>query len=213
MKKKIKVILAVVCAICCFTGGALASNGLVDIAAKLNYNISVAKDGQVQTLRDAQGNVVIPISYNDSTYLPVRAISNLLGHSVDWDDNTKCVLLDGSPVPASLIGSTPSTPSTGNNDALLSGSLSLPGSWTVSVDSINETEYRNPNEKQYSKVYEITLTITNNTSSDLSFIPHSVLDLSNTNVIGALYVNQSRSTNDVQSVNANMTKTALSASL
>lgn len=90
-----------------FSAGVMAATNLQEIKAYLNYGLSVAKDGKVQELKDANGNTVIPITYNDTTYLPVRAISNILGVSVDWDQNTQCVLLDGSPIPLSLNPSAP----------------------------------------------------------------------------------------------------------
>lgn len=64
-----------------------------DIAACLNANITVKLDGEAQTLLDAQGNRVYPITYNGTTYLPVRAVAGLVGLDVDWDQATQTVLL------------------------------------------------------------------------------------------------------------------------
>lgn len=124
MKKKALIVtIAALCLTCAFFAGAYAGGALQPISAYLNYGISVAKGGQVQTLTDANGNIVTPITYNDSTYLPVRAISNVLGHSVDWNAQTQCILLDGSPVPTSLMPNYSST-----------GSVTIQDPATGSVD-------------------------------------------------------------------------------
>ena len=44
-------------------------------------------------MKDGSGNPVYPIIYNGTTYLPVRAISNMLDIPVDWDASTKTVIL------------------------------------------------------------------------------------------------------------------------
>lgn len=80
------------------TIGAGASDTLKAITAKLNYGITIKYNGEVQALTDATGTHVYPISYNDTTYLPVRAVSNMLGIDVQWDEATQTVLLGSAPV-------------------------------------------------------------------------------------------------------------------
>lgn len=65
-----------------------------DIAAVLNYDITIKYDGEVQEMTDAAGNLVYPISYQDATYLPVRAIANMLGLEVRWDAADNTIWLD-----------------------------------------------------------------------------------------------------------------------
>lgn len=89
--------LIVLCTTCLYAGSQLQP-----VTANLNYGLSVAMDDKVLDMRDAGGNKVIPITYNDTTYLPVRAIGEALGIEVGWDQDTQCVLLDGSKVPAGL---------------------------------------------------------------------------------------------------------------
>lgn len=72
---------------------ALASGQLKQVAAYLNYGITVTMDGEKQTLLDANGNAVIPISYNGTTYLPVRAVAGALGLKADWDAANHTVVL------------------------------------------------------------------------------------------------------------------------
>lgn len=91
--------LVILCTTCLYAG-----TKLQPITANLNYGLTVAKNNEVVDLGYVNGEKVIPITYNDTTYLPARAIANALGVSVDWNSDYQCVLLDGSGVPDSLIG-------------------------------------------------------------------------------------------------------------
>ena len=60
------------------------------ITAELRPDITVKVNGTVQDLdKDA-------ISYNGSTYLPVRAIGEAVGMDVNWDGETQTVSLEGA---------------------------------------------------------------------------------------------------------------------
>jgi hypothetical protein len=102
--KKSMLTLALALAVMCgITIGAGASGTLQEIKAHLNSGITIKYNNTVQTLTDAGGNTIYPITYNGSTYLPVRAVSNMLGIGVEWDQATQTVLLGKSDA-----GSTPS---------------------------------------------------------------------------------------------------------
>lgn len=73
-----------------------AADTLQEITAHLNYDITITYIGEAQTLRDAGGNTVYPISYNGITYVPVRAVSNMLGIAVNWDQAAQTVTLGGA---------------------------------------------------------------------------------------------------------------------
>ena len=97
MKKRVlSVLLTVGACLCLFVGigGVVyAKTTLKEIKAYLNYEIAIKLDGEEQTMYDANGNRVYPVTYNGTTYVPIRAISNMLGIAVDWDGATKSVLL------------------------------------------------------------------------------------------------------------------------
>ena len=63
------------------------------ISANLRPDFTIVVDNVTTTFRDVNGNVVYPLLYNGSTYLPVRAIGELMGKSVAWDGATGTVTL------------------------------------------------------------------------------------------------------------------------
>ena len=77
----------------CFAAGAAAADTLQTITAYLDSGITITLDGEVQTLKDGSGTRIYPISYNGSTYLPVRAVAGLAGLEVNWDQATRTVQL------------------------------------------------------------------------------------------------------------------------
>ena len=101
--KKRKLIPMLALALVCFTIGAGAASTLQEITAYLNSGITVTLDGEAQTFLDANGNRVYPITYNGSTYLPVRAVAGLVGLDVDWDQATQTVILGKQPSGVDLI--------------------------------------------------------------------------------------------------------------
>ena len=69
-----------------------------NVTAEIRPDITVKVNGDEQNLKDGNGNAVYPIIYNGSTYLPIRAVGQLAGMTVGWDDDTQTVILndDGS---------------------------------------------------------------------------------------------------------------------
>lgn len=99
MKKKLSrltVFALVLGAVLCFAAGAAAADTLQEIKAYLDAGITVTLDGEAQVLTDAKGTRLYPITYNGSTYLPVRAVAGLAGLEVNWDQATKTVQLGHS---------------------------------------------------------------------------------------------------------------------
>ncbi|USF25589.1 hypothetical protein N510_000501 [Firmicutes bacterium ASF500] len=107
MKKKTLAFILTLCmtvtGVICFAAGAAAAGGLQEIKAFLNADITLKLDGEAQVLKDANGVRTYPITYNDTTYLPVRSIAGLLGVDVGWDQATQSVLLGKQPSGIDLI--------------------------------------------------------------------------------------------------------------
>ena len=61
-----------------------------------NKTIRVNYKNEYVTFKDVNDLVIYPISYNDTTYLPVRAIANLFDSFVDYEFDTNTVLLGPS---------------------------------------------------------------------------------------------------------------------
>lgn len=117
--KRTLVLTGVVGALAVSVAGAAAVRQA--ITAELRPDITVELNGSAQALTDANGNPVYPIIYNNSTYLPVRAVGELAGLTVNWDDATQTVEMTGgtgtsNTTPATPVASaTPSTTPTTEN--------------------------------------------------------------------------------------------------
>ncbi|MDD2190757.1 MAG: stalk domain-containing protein [Eubacteriales bacterium] len=59
----------------------------------LKPDISVEMNGVRQVFKDAKNQIVYPIIYNGSTYLPIRAMSALMKEPVEWDSGSKTVYI------------------------------------------------------------------------------------------------------------------------
>lgn len=110
-------------------------NASTTIQVLLSPETRVQLKGQLLEMRDANTNLVYPIVYNGTTYLPVRAISQSLGLFVDYDTTTKTVLLDDKPIQQAGYYNP--------NEY-----WELPGQWRLTVKSAHFTEVRNQYEKE-----------------------------------------------------------------
>nr|WP_216626483.1 stalk domain-containing protein [Paenibacillus phytohabitans] len=73
--------------------GVYAGANLQEIKAFLNPGIKFKVDGQPVQLKNSSGAVIAPISYKDTTYLPVRSVSDLLGVTVKFDAASNTISL------------------------------------------------------------------------------------------------------------------------
>lgn len=85
------------------TANVLAASATT-VSATLSPDITVKVDGVTQTFFTVSGTQVHPVLYNGTTYLPVRAIGELMGKNVNWDQNTLTVTLSGRRTTAATTG-------------------------------------------------------------------------------------------------------------
>lgn len=57
-------------------------------------NVNLVVNNQRLIPKDSKGDIVEPFIYNDTTYLPVRAIGEALNKDVTWDDRTKTIRIE-----------------------------------------------------------------------------------------------------------------------
>lgn len=88
MKKLTLLTTGVLCA-ASMAIGAAASNVAEQIQAELRYDFKIIYDGDVQDFKNVNGETVYPILYEGSTYLPIRAVSNLFGKEITWYEADK----------------------------------------------------------------------------------------------------------------------------
>ncbi len=102
--KRVKQTIAGIVVLGTFATGVCAGAA---INAQLKPSIKVVLDGKQQQITDSYGNTTAPLSYNDTTYLPIRSVANLCGKTVGWDNATQTITLtsDGSPSDEGSSGS------------------------------------------------------------------------------------------------------------
>lgn len=63
------------------------------ISALLNDEIVIRFDDDIQEFKDVNGKTVYPISYEGTTYLPIRAISGLFELEIEWNGDLNQVII------------------------------------------------------------------------------------------------------------------------
>lgn len=64
------------------------------VLPNINKTISIEYKEKVQSFADVNGKTVYPLSYQGTTYLPVRAISNMYGATIDWDGENQKITIE-----------------------------------------------------------------------------------------------------------------------
>ncbi len=91
--------------------GAYAASNIETIKAQLNHGLGFVVNGQAYTPKDAAGKSLDPIVYNNTTYLPVRALGEALNVPVTYDATGQKVVIgtkSGAGNPGTSAGETPS---------------------------------------------------------------------------------------------------------
>lgn len=102
-------IAAVLALTSCLIIGAAAVNinsQSQNVTATFRPDMTLQVNGAPYTIRDTNGDVVSPLVYNGTTYLPLASLGQMLGVSVSWDGATQTIIIGGQPAGGSA-GSQP----------------------------------------------------------------------------------------------------------
>ena len=93
MKKKTAFILALAAFVVGVGATVGASAAIKEIKAQLRPDFTVRIEGEVAKFKNADGETVYPILYEGTTYLPIRAIGEIMGKTVFWYEDEKLIEL------------------------------------------------------------------------------------------------------------------------
>lgn len=93
MKKVIIVLIVCAVFVIGLSLGAIGAAKQEEVRAIINYELKIKLNGQDFVPTGADGKVMRPLTYNGSTYLPVRAIAQALSVAVDYDAALQTVYL------------------------------------------------------------------------------------------------------------------------
>ena len=65
-----------------------------DVSVQVRKDFTIVIDGEEQTFKTTAGKNIYPLLYDGSTYLPLRAIGQIMDKAVEWDNATKTVTLN-----------------------------------------------------------------------------------------------------------------------
>ncbi|HOM02288.1 MAG TPA: stalk domain-containing protein [Acetivibrio sp.] len=120
--KKISLVVAVLVITSMVAAGTVwGYSALRKVDATANDNIKIYYNGELQNFTDTDGSKISPVIINGRTYLPLRAISDLVGVGIEWDGNTQSIYLTSegnTPVntPVSTTTSQPKPTPTANTE-------------------------------------------------------------------------------------------------
>lgn len=102
-KKKLSVFMSFVLAVSMLMGitmdvSAAENPGLVGgssdkVQVYIKPDVTIILNGTISTFFNANGEVVHPIIFNGSTYLPIRAVAKLLDEEIQWDSVNQTIYI------------------------------------------------------------------------------------------------------------------------
>ena len=106
--KKNRIIKTTACAMALSAALTVSAFAATNVTATLRPDVTVRIDGVACDFYNAQGKEVHPIIYNGTTYIPLRAVGELMGKNVNWDGTTGTASLSGTRTTGNVTG-TPDT--------------------------------------------------------------------------------------------------------
>ena len=106
--KKNRLIQTTACAMALSAALTVSAFAATNVTATLRPDVTVRIDGVACDFYNAQGKEVHPILYNGTTYIPLRAVGELMGKNVNWDGTTGTASLGGTRTTGNVTG-TPDT--------------------------------------------------------------------------------------------------------
>lgn len=106
--KKNRLIQTTACAMALSAALTVSAFAATNVTATLRPDVTVRIDGIACDFYNAQGKEVHPILYNGTTYIPLRAVGELMGKNVNWDGTTGTASLSGTRTTGNVTG-TPDT--------------------------------------------------------------------------------------------------------
>ncbi len=101
----------------------LAVGDATNVTATLQPDVTITVDGADKTFYNAAGQETHPILYNSSYYLPIRAIGELMGRNVNWDQSTLTVTLSSPRTSNAVTGKPDTETKTGDISVHIAGLL------------------------------------------------------------------------------------------
>ena len=132
MKKTIAFALLLCLVVALTLGIGAASTNPTNISAQIRPDYEIIIDNTERTFYNADGAQVYPIVYEGTTYLPLRAIAEIMGKLVNWNESTKTVTLYGVRTEAATTG-------TAGDGKVSSVSASLRPDFTIIIDDVTRT--------------------------------------------------------------------------
>ena len=133
IKKKLAAVL--IC-LALLAGPMAATAGATSqISARISPDLTIVVDGIQRTFYNVNGQEVQPILYNGTTYLPVRAIGELMNKNVDWNQSTLTITLSGPRTTPAVTGTADL------NAQVTTVNASLRDDFTIIVDGVQRTFY------------------------------------------------------------------------
>ncbi len=93
LKKKVTLFAAIGLCAAGIAAGVSAATLVQKVQSEIRPDFTIVIDGEVKTFKNAQGETVYPMLYEGTTYLPVRAIGEIMGKTVYWYEADKRIEL------------------------------------------------------------------------------------------------------------------------